>query len=47
MTFLPTLPSSNEHSGRESNPITQPVYMYLSGSAFLASEHLQISNILK
>ena len=36
MTFLPMLPSGNENSKRESNPIPKPVYTYLSGSAFLA-----------
>ena len=42
MTFLPMLPSSNENSERELNPIPQPVYKYLSGSAFLA--HLRPPN---
>ena len=37
MTFLPTLTSGNEISEHESNPIPQPVYKYLSGSAFLAN----------
>ena len=35
MTFFPVLPPVNENSGRESNPMSQPLYMYLSGSAFL------------
>ena len=37
MTFLSTLPSSNENSERKSNPITYPLYMDLSESTFLAS----------
>ena len=36
MTFLPMLPSGNENSEREWNPILQPLYKYLSGSAFSA-----------
>ena len=35
MTFFPVLPSVNKNSGRESNPIPYPLYLYLSGSAFL------------
>ena len=31
------LPSGNENSEHESNPIPQTVYTYLSGSAFLAN----------
>ena len=31
------LPSLNENSERESNPIPWLVYLYLSGSAFLVS----------
>ena len=31
------LPSGNENSEREPNPIPLPVYKYLSGSAFLVS----------
>ena len=31
------LPSGHENSDRESNPIPQPVYTYLSASAFLVS----------
>ena len=31
------LPSGNENSERESNPIPYSVYMYLSGSAFVVS----------
>ena len=37
MTFLPTLPSGNENSERESIPIPVPLYTYLSGSAILAN----------
>ena len=37
MTFLSMLPSGNENSERESNPILEPLYTYLSGSAFLAN----------
>ena len=37
MALLPTLPSGNENSERTSNLIPQPVYTYLSGSAFLAN----------
>ena len=37
MTFLPILPSVNENCERESNPILHPLYLYLSGSAFLVS----------
>ena len=36
-TFLSTLPSGNENSERESNPISWPLYTYISGSALLAS----------
>ena len=35
MTFLPTLPSGNENSERESNLITKPLYTYSSELAFL------------
>ena len=31
------LPSVNKKSERESNPMSQPLYLYLSGSAFLVS----------
>ena len=31
------LPSINESSERESHPMLQPLYLYLSGSAFLVS----------
>ena len=31
------LPSGTENSDRESNPILEPLYTYLSGSAFLAN----------
>ena len=37
MIFLPTLPSSNENSKLELNSIPKPLYMYLSGSAFLSN----------
>ena len=37
MTLLPTQPSGNENSERESNPIPQPLYSYLSGSAFVSN----------
>ena len=37
MTFLPTLPSDNQNSERESSLIPQMVYTYLSGSTFLAN----------
>ena len=36
MTFLPTPPSGNGNSQRESNLIPQPVYTYLSESTFLS-----------
>ena len=31
------LPPVNENCERESNPMPQPLYLYLSGSAFLVS----------
>ena len=37
MAFFPMLPSGNEYSERESNPIPQPAYKYLSRSVFLAN----------
>ena len=37
MTFLPMLPSGNDNSEGKSNPMPQPLYLYLSGSAFLVS----------
>ena len=37
MTFLPMLPSVNENSERKSNPMPYPLYLYLSGLAFLVS----------
>ena len=37
MKFFPVLPSGNENSECKSNPIPQPVYTYLIGSAFLAN----------
>ena len=35
MTFFPILLSGNENSECKSSPITQTVYTYLSGPAFL------------
>ena len=37
MIFFPKLPSVNANSERKSNPMQQPVYLYLSRSAFLVS----------
>ena len=37
MTFFAMLPSVNENSGPESNPMPQPQHLYLSGSTFLVS----------
>ena len=37
MTFLPTVPSGNENSEQESNPMLQLLYLYLSKSEFLVS----------
>ena len=37
MTFFPVLPSVNENSERESNPMSWLLQLYLSGSAFLVS----------
>ena len=37
MTFFLMLPSVNENSERESNPMLKPLYLYSSRSAFLAS----------
>ena len=37
MTFLPMLPPANKKSERESNSISQPLYLYLTESAFLVS----------
>ena len=37
MIFFPTLPSVNENSERESNPIPWSLYLYLSRSSFLIS----------
>ena len=31
------LPSDNKNSERKSNPMPYPLYLYLSGSAFLVS----------
>ena len=46
MTFFPMLPSGNDK--RESNPMPQQLYLYLSGSAFLVSfadPNRQLSNV--
>ena len=37
IAFLPMLPSVNENSERESNPMRWPSYLYLSESAYLVS----------
>ena len=37
MVFFPVLPSVNKNCERESYPIAQPLYWYLSASAFLFS----------
>ena len=37
ITFFHVLPSGNETSERESNPIPKPLYLYLSRSTFLVS----------
>ena len=37
MAFLSTLPSGDENSERESNPIPYPAFTYLPGSEFLAN----------
>ena len=37
MKFFPMVPSVNENCERESNPMTYPLYLYLSGSVFLVS----------
>ena len=42
MTFLPMLPFINKNFERESNPMPQPLYLYLSGSAFLVSFSFKI-----
>ena len=34
MTFLPSLTSGKENSESQSNPISEPLYTHLSGSAF-------------
>ena len=36
-TFLPHSPFDHENCERTSNPILQPIYTYLSGSAFLVN----------
>ena len=46
MTFLPTLKSANENSERESNPIPEPLYTHLSGSAFLV-QSIQVKRASK
>ena len=48
MTFFPILPSANENSEQEPNPILEPLYLYLSKSAFLVSityQKKQLSNL--
>ena len=37
ITFFSLLPSAHENCERESNSMPQPLYLYLSGSAFLVS----------
>ena len=37
MTFFPMLPSVNENSERESNPMLQPLHLPYSGSAISVS----------
>ena len=37
MSFFPLLPSGNQNSEQESNPMLYPVYLYLFRSAFLVS----------
>ena len=37
ITFLPTLPSGKEYFPRVWNPISKPLYKYLSGSVFLVN----------
>ena len=37
MKFFPQLPPANKDSERESNPMPQLVYLYLSKSEFLVS----------
>ena len=37
ITFFPMLPSAYEDCVHESNSVPQPLYLSLSGSAFLAS----------
>ena len=37
ITFLPRSKFGSEKSERESNPVPLPLYLYLSGSAFLVS----------
>ena len=37
MNFFPMLPSENENFEQEPNPMSRPLYLYLSRSAFLVS----------
>ena len=37
MTFFLMVPSGNENSERESNPMPKPLYLYLSRLAFLVN----------
>ena len=37
MTFFPTLLSVHENAKRESNPMSLPLYLHLSGSPSLVS----------
>ena len=46
MTFLPMLKSGNENSERESNPIPEPLYTHLPGSAFLV-QSIQVKTASK
>ena len=47
MTIFPMLPSLNKSPKRESNPVPSPVYMYLTGSAFLDNLTPQIKQSFK
>ena len=46
MPFLPELQSVNENFEQESNPIQEPLYIYLSDSVFLSSFTEYIFSIL-
>ena len=46
MTFLPTLPSSNENYEQESNPISKPLHTYWSGAAFLG-QSFKVKTVFK